>query len=229
VSTEWYKWLEQARAVRPSEDALRRIAAALRLEPGESRHLLKLAGYGVTAAEQARRGTVGDHLRRLLHQLEPSPAWVYGERWDIVGWNRAAKVIHGDLDAMPDDERNGAYQMFLGPRLPATLIDWRLHAAALAGKMRAAHAQYLEDPWFNELVRTLLQRSPDFAAMWAAHEVAPFQDGIKHYDHPEAGRLSFEYTVLRVTDERYAALSLTAYVPLDGTDTRARMEALLAT
>lgn len=228
VSTEWYKWLEQARAVRPSEETLRRIAEALRLEPGEARHLLKLAGYGVADGEHARRGVIGDHLRRLLHQLEPSPAWVYGERWDIVGWNRAAKVIHGDLDAMSDDERNGAYQMFLGERLRSTLVDWRHHASGLARKVRAAHAQYVEDPWFNALVRTLLQRSPDFAAMWAAHEVAPYQDGVKHYDLPHVGRLSFEYTVLRVTDERYAPLSLTAYVPLGGTDTRAKMETLLS-
>jgi transcriptional regulator with XRE-family HTH domain len=227
VSTEWYKWLEQARAVRPSAETMRRIAAALRLEPGESRHLLKLAGYVAADSEPAKRGMIGDHLRRLLHQLEPSPAWVYGERWDIVGWNRAARIIHGDLDAMPDDERNGVYQMFLGHRLRATLVDWRRHASGLAGKVRAAHAQYVEDPWFNELVHTLLRRSPDFASMWATHDVAPYQDGVKHYDHPDAGRLSFEYTVLRVTDERYAALSLTAYVPLDGTDTRAKMEALL--
>src|SRR5215468_5736230 len=45
VSPEWYKWLEQARNVRASEETLRRIARALRLEPGEARHLLTLSGY----------------------------------------------------------------------------------------------------------------------------------------------------------------------------------------
>ena len=94
-------------------------------------------------------------------------------------------------------------------------------------KARAAHAHYIDDAWFNELIRVLLERSPAFAAMWARQEVGPYQDGVKHYDHPNAGRLSFEYTVLRVTDERYAALSLVAYVPMPGTDTRERMETLL--
>src|SRR5262245_60891176 len=51
VSPEWYKWLEQARNVRASEQALRRIAKALRLEPGELRHLLTLSGYGLDGEE----------------------------------------------------------------------------------------------------------------------------------------------------------------------------------
>src|SRR5687767_7014497 len=96
VSTEWYKWLEQARDVRASEDALRRIAAALRLEPGETQHLLTLGGYGRPgAAQSASRGAppIRPHLQRLLDQLEHCPAWVYGERWDILAWNRAATLI----------------------------------------------------------------------------------------------------------------------------------------
>ena len=54
----------------------------------------------------------------------------------------------------------------------------------------------------------------------------PYQDGIKRYDHPDVGRLSFEYTVLNVTDERFASLNLVTYVPLVGTDTREKLEAL---
>src|SRR5690606_26478034 len=77
VSTEWYKWLEQARAVRPSMETVRRIAEALRLEPGETRHLLTLAGYGEPHAPAATNGdaVVSDHITRLLAQLDPCPAW----------------------------------------------------------------------------------------------------------------------------------------------------------
>lgn len=230
VSTDWYKWLEQAREVRPSEETLQRIADALRLEPGEARHLLTLAGYGRPAAgaPHGSAGAVGDHLRRLLEQLEPCPAWVYGERWDILAWNRAATVIHGDLAALPELERNGLYQLFMSQRMRQMLVGWKRHARGMVGKLRVAHARYLEDPWFHELIGVLLARSPDFAALWADHVVKPYQDGEKQYDHPEGGRLAFEYTVLGVTDERFSTLSLVTYVPLAGTDTRARMERLLA-
>lgn len=229
LSTEWYKWLEQARAVRPSEDTLRRIASALRMEPGEERHLLTLAGYsgGHTFQKRERTFAVGDHIQRLIAQLDPCPAWVYGERSDILAWNRGARIIHGELELMADLERNGVYQFFMSARLRSMLVGWRRHACGMVGKLRMAHARYMDDVWFNELIDVLVVRSPEFAALWSDHVVKPYQDGIKRYDHPDVGRLSFEYTVLRVTDERFATLNLVTYVPLVGTDTREKLETLL--
>jgi transcriptional regulator with XRE-family HTH domain len=230
VSTEWYTWLEQARDVRPSPETLRRIAAALRLEPGESQHLLTLAGYGVTEYGNgaSRQGTVSDRLQRLLDQLGICPAWVYGERWDIVAWNEAATVIHGDLAAMQGIERNALYQLYLNPRWRRTLVDWELHARDCVAKLRVAYARNVDDPWFNELVGLLRARSREFAEWWNHHDVQLVQDGVKCYDHPDLGRLSFEFTILDLADERSALLHLVTYVPAPGTDTREKMERLLA-
>jgi hypothetical protein len=50
---------------------------------------------------------------------------------------------------------------------------------------------------------------------------------MKQYDHPQAGRLVFDYTVLDVADERFASLHLALYMPSEGTGTRARLEDLL--
>jgi len=228
VSTEWYKWLEQARDVRASAETLQRIAGALRLEPGESRHLLTLAGYGIEQDTAGRRrGVVGAHIQRLMDHLEVCPAWVYGERWDMLAWNRAATVIHGDVAELPEIERNTIHQMFVNPRYRQTLMNWERHAKGLVGKLRAAHARYLEDPWFDELIQTLCTRSPEFAAYWADHSIEPYQDGVKCYEHPEAGRLTFDYTVLAVSDERFASLNMVAYVPAPHTDTREKMRAML--
>lgn len=229
VSTEWYKWLEQARDVRASEDTLRRIARALRLEPSESRHLLTLAGYGLQERRNggARSAIVGAHIQRLMDQLEHCPAWVYGERWDILAWNRAATIIHGELATMDEIERNLIYQLFVNQRMRRMLLQWERHASGIVGKLRGAYARYLDDPWFAELIQLLCARSQEFGSLWASHDVEPYQDGVKCYDHPEAGHLTFEYTVLTVTDERFAALNLVTYVPSPGTETRERMEALL--
>ncbi|MGH7516370.1 MAG: helix-turn-helix transcriptional regulator [Gemmatimonadales bacterium] len=230
VSTEWYTWLEQARDVHPSPETLRRIAGALRLEPGESQHLLTLAGYGVTEYGNgaSRPGAVSDRLQRLLDHLGICPAWVYGERWDIVAWNEAATVIHGDLAAMQGIERNALYQLYLDPRKQRMLVDWELHARDCVAKLRAAYARNVDDPWFNELVDLLRARSGEFAEWWSQHDVQLVQDGVKCYDHPEVGRLSFDYTVLDLADERSASLHLVTYLPAPGTDTREKMERLLA-
>src|ERR1700722_13112043 len=42
VGTAWYTWLEQGRDVRPSNEVLSALAAALRLDPTERRHLFVL-------------------------------------------------------------------------------------------------------------------------------------------------------------------------------------------
>ncbi len=229
VSAEWYTWLEQAREVRPSAQVLTRIGEALRLEPRETRHLLTLGGYAVPASVSDLPQTVSVSLRlqRLIDQMEFGPAWVFGERWDIVAWNRAAHIIHGDLAPLQGIERNALYQLFLGNRVRSTLVDWDLHGRRCVAKLRATYASRVDDPWFNELVTLLRTRSEDFERWWNQNDIETAQEGVKHYEHPEAGRLVFDYSVLEVLDERMSSLRLVAYVPAPGTGTRERMERLL--
>jgi len=229
VSAEWYTWLEQAREVRPSAQVLTRISAALRLEPHETRHLLTLGGYAVpaTGSDSHRSVSVSLRLQRLIDQMDYGPAWVFGERWDIVAWNRAASVIHGDLATLQGIERNALYQMFLGDRIRPMLVDWETHGRLCVAKLRATYASRVDDPWFNELVSVLRTRSVEFERWWNENYIETSQEGVKHYEHPEAGRLVFDYTVLDVLDERMSSLRLVAYVPAPGTGTREKMEKLL--
>jgi transcriptional regulator with XRE-family HTH domain len=230
VSAEWYTWLEQAREVRPSAQVLTRIGAALRLEPNETRHLLTLGGYAVPASgsDLPRSVSVSLRLQRLIDQLDYGPAWVFGERWDIVAWNHAASVIHGDLATLQGIERNALYQLFLGDRMRSILVDWELHGRLCVAKLRATYASRVDDPWFNELVSMLRTRSDEFERWWNENDIETSQEGVKHYEHPEAGRLVFDYSVLDVLDERMSSLRLVAYVPAPGTGTREKMEKLLA-
>jgi transcriptional regulator with XRE-family HTH domain len=229
VSAEWYTWLEQAREVRPSAEVLTRISAALRLEPNETRHLLTLGGYAIprSSDDAPRAVSVSLRLQRLIDQMEYGPAWVFGERWDILAWNRAATVIHGDLAGLQGIERNALYQLFLGNRMRSMLLDWQVHGRQCVAKLRALYASRVDDPWFNELVTILRTRSQQFERWWNENQIEVWQEGVKHYEHPEAGRLVFDFTVLEVLDERMASLRLVTYVPAPGTGTREKMEALL--
>ncbi len=229
ISTEWYAWLEQTRDVHPSVDTLQRIARALRLEPAEQQHLLALAGYGNDGSGNgsAREAVVSPQIRRLMEQLEYSPAWVMGARSDILAWNRAATVIHGDIRAMRGIERNGIYQLFLNPCMRRMLVDWEAHARDCVAKLRLTYASYIDDPWFNELLVLLGSRSPVFARWWAEHNVQLPQEGVKVYQHPEAGRLSFDFVILQVAGGNGVPLQLITYVATSETDTREKMKALL--
>lgn len=46
MSATWYTYLEQGRDIRPSEQVLNALAAALRLDAHERDHLFRLAGHG---------------------------------------------------------------------------------------------------------------------------------------------------------------------------------------
>lgn len=229
ISTEWYAWLEQMRDVHPSMDTLQRIACALRLEPDEQQHLLTLSGYGPESVSGglAREAVVGSQLQRLMDQLVCCPAWIVGARSDILAWNRAATVIHGDLAAMRGIERNGVHQLFLNPRMRRMLVDWEDHARDCVAKLRLTHANYLDDPWFDELIELLLSRSPAFTEWWEEHDVRLPHDGVKLYEHPVVGRLSFDYAILQVAGNNGVPLQLITYVPTSDTDTQQRMETFM--
>ncbi|UYG04437.1 helix-turn-helix transcriptional regulator [Halomonas sp. LR3S48] len=229
ISTEWYAWLEQMRDVHPSMDTLQRIAGALKLEPAEQQHLLTLGGYGLESggAGLAREAVVGAQLQRLMDQLACCPAWIMGARSDILAWNRAATVIHGDLHGMRGIERNGIHQLFLNPRMRRMLVDWEEHARDCVAKLRLTQARYLDDPWFNELVELLLSRSPAFSQWWDEHDVCLPHDGVKVYEHPGAGRLSFDYAILQVAGSNGVPLHLITYVPTGDTDTEEKMKAFV--
>ncbi|MFO7288076.1 MAG: helix-turn-helix transcriptional regulator [Gammaproteobacteria bacterium] len=228
VSTEWYTWLEQARDVQPSADTLRRIAAALRLEAGEAQHLLTLAGQNgeIGGNGQAHTGSVSPRVRRLLEQFGECPAWVHGERWDILAWNRAATVIHDDIETAQGFWRNGVYRMFTHERMREMLVDWERHARDIVAKLRVAHARYVDDPWFNELVSALRAQSDEFARWWNEHNVQLPQGGLKRYRHPEAGLLNFEFTHLTISGEPFESAHLVAYVPADNSTREKLMELL---
>jgi hypothetical protein len=116
---------------------------------------------------------------------------------------------------------------FLNPVMRRMLVDWPRVARGVVAKVRSVYARYVDDPWYHEVLDLLCAKSPAFAAWWRDHEVHPYQDGVKVFDHAEAGRLTFDFSVLDLRDERFANLSLVTYVPQPGTGTLKKMERLL--
>ena len=195
VSAEWYTWLEQAREVRPSAQVLTRIGAALRLEPNETRHLLTLGGYAVPAS--------GSDLPAVRVGEPPAPA---ADRSDglrsRLGVRRAVghrgleprRVGHPRRPRRASRESSAtrctssSWATGCGPML----VDWEAHGRQCVAKLRATYASRVDDPWFNELVTLLRTRSEQFERWWNENDIETSQEGVKHYEHPEAGRLVFD-------------------------------------
>ncbi len=206
IGTTWYTWLEQARDIKPSEGALREIAQALRLDTTERRYFLELASE--RAPRQRRQEIVTPTLQSLLESIS-GPAYVKGQRWDLLAYNEIANVLF-DFEHLSD--RNLLRRVFsLGTR--HCMPNWEQMGRQQVAMFRADCAGLLKDPWISELVDDLKERYPEFRSWWAEQAVSEMRGGHKTFEHPEAGQLSFEFTVLQAADS--PNLKLVAYVPDD--------------
>jgi len=202
IGTSWYVWLEQGRNTHPSAAVLESLAQALKLTPNERRHLFLLAGQplpppSVSPAEEC----VSAALQQVLDDLNPSPAYVLGRRYDMLAWNKAADALFAISNAIADTlslyARNLIWRLFTSPTMRER-PNWEMVARATLAEFRTASARYPGDPWFEELIEDLKQVSPEFCRWWPHHDVRSALDGHKVIEHPTLGSLEFEHFTLQV-------------------------------
>lgn len=224
VSVTWYTWLEQGRGGAPSADVLDRIAGALLLSDVEREHLFLLGlGRPPEVRYQAAEG-VTPRLQRILDALEVCPAFVKTSVWDVVAWNRAAAAVLTDYAALPPDQRNLLRLVFDNPHVRAKQTDWHSVARFVVAGFRASVARTGATAEVAALVDELSRQSPDFAAVWNAHDVRAQGDGSKLLHHPVAGPIALDYSAFDVQGR--PDLGLVVYTPVSDDDA-ARVRSLL--
>jgi transcriptional regulator with XRE-family HTH domain len=226
VGTTWYTWLEQGRDVRASLDVLEALARALKLTTAERAHLITLGRGEQAPPPPPEREYVSPTVRRLIENLDPSPAYLLGRRWDYLAWNRSCSVVFGDLSEVPTGKRNQIWLTFMDPaRRELMGPEWERGARRLVARFRADYASHVGDPQFDKLVDSLLEHSPEFRTWWRRHEVASSGEGRKEILHPVAGKLIFEHAMFRHGGNPEHRLLL--YSPLPDEGTPAKLERLL--
>jgi hypothetical protein len=113
--------------------------------------------------------------------------------------------------------------LFCEPYARRLIVDWEDRARSTLAEFRAGTTQLVDDPVLRELVSGLVERSPEFAAWWPQHDVAGFQTRLRLYDHPRAGRLTFEYQQL--VPSEWPHLRVICQLPLPGDDSAQRLAA----
>jgi transcriptional regulator with XRE-family HTH domain len=225
VGTTWYTWLEQGRDVRASMEVLEAIASALRLTPAERTHLILLGRGEQAPPRRAPAERVSPTLRRVVENLGANPAYILGQRWDYLAWNRAASALLGDFGAVPKPERNHVWLTFMDPARRELFPDWARSIRLLVARFRADSAHHVGDPSFEELIAALRASSPEFCKLWKRHEVAGTGVGRKQVEHPIAGSMVFEHAVFNPAEAPEQRLVL--YTPLPEEDTAAKLARLL--
>jgi len=196
ISATWYTWLEQGRGGAPSADVLDRLARALRLNDAEREHLFLLA-QGRPPKVGYRRSEVTPQLQRLIDALDPIPAIVKTPDWSVVAWNRAATVVLADYPELAEEDRNVLRLLFRRERRDR-LPDWEDVARLAVGTVRRDVERVGMTAEIEALIAALSRESEAFRAMWAELAVSADGEGTKRLRHPEAGLLSFEYSIFVV-------------------------------
>ncbi|GAA3881726.1 helix-turn-helix transcriptional regulator [Saccharothrix violaceirubra] len=204
VGLPWYTWLEQGRDITVSTEVLDAIARALRLSGPERTHLYLLAGLNPPVEGGSRDADVTPELRRLVDAWHPNPAILRDRCWNLLVVNEAARTLFGYAET----DRNCLIAFFTNPRHREAHTHWTAVAPLVVAAFRADAAHFPDDPGFAAVVADLVDRSPEFARLWARHEVGRPGQTVKAVRHPEAGELLFDLTTLVVADrpDRYLEL-----------------------
>jgi transcriptional regulator with XRE-family HTH domain len=195
VSVSYYTRLEQGQSVNASEAVLDSIAAALRLDDHECRHLHALATTRPKPVGKPPIERVDPLTRDLLRALADVPVIVLGRRTDVLAWNDLGHALlagHIEQHAVdrPADRPNLARMLFLDPHTRELYVDWQRKARAVVGSLRHVAGQYPDDALLAALIGELSMKSPQFVALWRDHRVTPCEAASYELRHPSAGPLT---------------------------------------
>jgi transcriptional regulator with XRE-family HTH domain len=189
LSTDYYQRMEQGREVRPSDDILDALAAALGLDDIGRRHLFALARAARRPARPARPPEhVPESTRRLLRVLG-TPALVLGRHLDVLDYNDLAVALLG----RPDGPTNMLMVMFQDPGARDRCPDWEGMALDYIGMLRAAVATDPSHPRAVAVVGELSISSAEFRRLWARHDVRDTVRGTKTFRHAQVGAVTLDW------------------------------------
>ncbi|BBZ45888.1 helix-turn-helix transcriptional regulator [Mycobacterium parmense] len=223
MSVDYYSRLEQARSTQPSTQMVRALARALRLTDDETDHLYRLAGHAVPD-RSVRSPHVRPALLFLLDQLRDAAAFVCSDTEVVLAQNDMAKALMGDMASGDTGlDASMCWHWFTNPRSREAIPqdEHGQHSRSRVADLRAAWARRRTDPDMRELVDGLLKHSPEFAELWARHEVAVRRMQRKTFLTP-VGPIALDCEVLATTDGQH----LVVLTPPAGTSSMDRLRLL---
>ena len=210
VGASWYTWLEQGRDIHVSEGLLERLARALRLDHAERSHLFELAQGRSPRPAAVPAESVSEALQRTI-DAHPYPAVVTTMRWDVVAINRAARAMWGDRRGM-----NSLWSMFTDPKHRVRTPERDAHARTLVARFRLEAGRAADREPFDQLARELASLSPEFRALWDAHDLVAAPEGAKIVQHPDVGDIELDHVALLHVEPDGGTLRVTLYTPRSG-------------
>ena len=215
VGVTWYTWLEQGRPINASSQVLTAVAQTLKLDQAELAHLFRLADVADLPADPAVQPCpqVPSEVQAIMDGLVPMPACVLNERYDLLGWNEAYAALWPGVTGAVPGERNILWLNFTYPECCHPYVSRHEQLGRLVAQFRGNYGRHVGEPNWTGFIERLQAVSPQFAKLWAEHDVASPVSYIKVFRHPAYDRLAMTSTsfgVLSVPGTR-----MVVYNPVD--------------
>jgi transcriptional regulator with XRE-family HTH domain len=223
VGVTWYTWLEQGRDINVSAQVLEAIANTLRLDRQERNHLYTLAGLQLGPA-RGECAVLPGAIQKMLDAVSPYPALVLNARYDVLAFNDAYCKVVLDMREIPVEERNMLWLTFVSKEWRCSFVESDSMKLHMVAGYRAALADHLGEPVWQDLTQRLLASSPLFAELWERYEVAAPSTRIKVLENPKAGLLRIEPANMYLS--QLGQVRATVYTAADD-DTEAKLRALV--
>lgn len=224
ISTDYYARMEQRRGPQPSPEVLSSLSRALRLSLDERDHLFRLAGHNAPAR------AVGDHqvsqaTMRILDRLADTPAQVMSALGETLVQTPAARALLGDETAFEGMSRSVVFRWFTDPHARCVYPeeDRAEIGRRFVADARVVYAREGATSRAADVVRTLLDRSDEFATLWKRHDVIATLDHSKRIAHPTLGILDVQCQILYDVAQSHTLLVFTAE---PGTESHVKLTAL---
>jgi hypothetical protein len=196
------------------------LARALRLTADERDYLYHLADRPVPA-----RGGPASHVHPgmldLLIRLRSTPAQVITDLHVTLVQNPLAIALLGDHSGFRGARASFVHRWFTDPgaRRMYPEADHEGQSRAFVADLRAAAARRdAKDTEARSMIRSLTDVSPEFAALWAEHDVAFRREDRKRLNHPVLGLIEVNCLHLFSEDGRQRLLWFTPAVGTDSAD-----------
>lgn len=186
VSVDYYTRLEQGRERRPSAHVVDALAVALRLGEDGRQHLFRLAGVSPPARTAAVADRVDPSLLELMDAWPHNPAIIYNRAYDVLAANTIADALFHDWT----HSRNLMHVVFTDPAARTFYQDWHEVAGNSVAGFRLGHGQAPTDSRIRQVLAELLERSPEFAVLWARHDARGKSLERKRFRHHAVGALT---------------------------------------
>jgi len=201
LSPDYYSRVEQGRQANVSDDVLRALARALRLDATETAHLRDLAAPTTdrrTGGPDALPQRPDPGLLRVMDALAHVPVLLLGHRTEVLARNALLQAVLG-RPLRPGT--SFARFLFLDPLARERIVNWEDFAQATVAGLRRESARRAHDTRLLALVAELRAAEADVGRWWDDHAVRDYASVSKRLRHPAAGELAFDIELLTAPHE----------------------------